>query len=239
MKLRSALIEAAAVLLGVLGAFAIDAWWDRSQEAARADAYLEALAPELAGNDASLGTYLGYHAEELERADTFLTRASVEPPVPSDSLLVYLGIFGPPRRVPLETSALADILGSGGLSTIRDESLRRAIGRYERVLTDLRNSELQAAEFWRDQMFPFHVQHFDLRLGGLGSDAEMRAEAVPAEPFLSREYANLLLARRWHTGVVAFQADSLQDRGRELDRLLADRWGSTPRIPDDPPPPGP
>ena len=50
MKWRSAVLDGFAVLVRILLAFAIDAWWDLRNQEEEAQAYLEALETELIEN---------------------------------------------------------------------------------------------------------------------------------------------------------------------------------------------
>ena len=84
-RFTRAAVEALAVLVGVLGAFGIDALWDESQDKARQAEYVSALSDELSTNAAVVATALENLAGELDRADAFMARAAQSPAFQRDT----------------------------------------------------------------------------------------------------------------------------------------------------------
>ena len=97
--------EGAVIVVSILLAFAVDAWWDSRQERAREDAYLRELVVDLEGTFANNAAF-SQRAESIDWAAARLVQSYYEatPPQP-DSVAYWLSLLGcrdevaVPRRV--------------------------------------------------------------------------------------------------------------------------------------------
>ena len=128
-KLRWFAAEIAVVVVGVLIALALNAWWSARQDGARADAYLRQLASDLAETErvmAASDTLM----RPTERAVKRLLQSYGEPEPPRDSVLHWIdvGLLTDHRRPVLGTAEA--LVATGDLALVRDDSLRIAIAAY-------------------------------------------------------------------------------------------------------------
>ena len=128
--------EWASIVAAILVAFALDAWWENSSEAARAGALLDVISEEfevaaveldsiLAANDA----WIGNTTNALRRA------AEGTPPIPPDSLMVFGAGLDLMQFYEPEFGALESLLNSGGLEDI-DVGIARRLGGWPSRLED-------------------------------------------------------------------------------------------------------
>ena len=160
LKWRSAVLDGFAVLVAILLAFAIDAWWDLRIQDEEARAYLEALETELIENrkiiDRDLETLRNWVAESRTFLEDVVS-PKAEPSYEQVGRMVWE--TGPEQTTPLLRAAVDDLKSSGGLQAIRSAELRRAIAEYVRELDrdaseldDLRNN-------FREYVLQYHIQY--------------------------------------------------------------------------------
>lgn len=129
-KLRWFAAEYLIVVLGVLTAVGINAWWQGRQDAASEDAYLRQIAADL---DATVDL-LAQTGDELapsERAaDRLFESFRTAEPLPADSILVLVSVATILHHVNPVLSTIEALVATGDLSLIRDDSLRTALPAY-------------------------------------------------------------------------------------------------------------
>ena len=138
--------EAAAIVISILLAFAVDAWWEGLQEAQTAHEHLEAVLSEFESNQVELPRFIDRH-QRLLAAVVELSQL-LDGPVGSvevtDTLLVWplVNISFDAQR-----GALNSLLASDGLRLIRNTELRAALAGWPTELDDAaENEELQTLE---------------------------------------------------------------------------------------------
>jgi hypothetical protein len=163
LKWRAALLQGAAVLVGILVAFAIDAAWESRGERAAASAYLESLAAELDANRSDFEEALEVLDLSIERNQRFLVDLVVDgsESVTADSIRLMMTGLAPlsvlaPRR------AAFDDLASGGMRTVEDAELRRLVLDYGQNLDAVRAVEQAGADWHVSQFTPYEVASGDL-----------------------------------------------------------------------------
>jgi hypothetical protein len=118
--------EGAVIVLSILRAFAVDAWWDSRQDRAREESYLRQLAGDLESTLENNAIF-GGRADSIDWAAVRLVQSYYEAtPPPPDSVAHWLSLLGfwvvQPRLGTLET-----LVSTGDLALIRSDSLRTAI----------------------------------------------------------------------------------------------------------------
>jgi hypothetical protein len=199
---RPALLDGFAVLVGILLAFGIDAWWDLNAERARGQAYLTAVRDELVSNRAVLEADLDTLDSWVRLSERHL-RTIISPgaPAPSrDSVLEMVWRTGPQRPTPIARTAIDDLLSSGGFQFIESAALRRAIAEYDRALERDAEEQQVIRDYFFNAVQPYHIEHgsfvdFDLGLG-VGIDVSDIDFPIDREAFVgNRTYANMVVVR--------------------------------------------
>lgn len=223
LKWRAAVLDGFAVLVGILIAFSIDAWWGLRSQDEQARAYLEALRTELIENHRIIEDDL-----ELLRRWVADTRAFLEDVVAPGAEPSYEQVrqmvwkTGPDQTTPLLRAAVDDLKSSGGLQAIKSAEVRRAIAEYVRKL-DRDSSELDdLRDNFREYILQYHLQHgsfaeFDWEEYAEVDDTMVSFELDKEAFVANRTYANLLIVRM-------LNYSNLRDTHKEvqvqIDRLL-------------------
>ena len=128
--------EGTAIVVSILLAFAIQAWWEGRRERAIEHNYLVRLHAELTGGRAQLQTHYNRQLRTAAALDTLLDLA-VEPETPERIRLAVTVLNGGSYDVNPYTilfdQTYGEMLATGGLGLIRDPELRAAITGYYRV----------------------------------------------------------------------------------------------------------
>lgn len=224
LKWRAAVLDGFAVLVGILIAFSIDAWWDLRSQDEQARDYLEALRTELIENqkiiDDDLESLRTWVADTLGFLEDVVAPGA-EPSYEQVRQMVWE--TGPDQTTPLLRAAIDDLKSSGGLQAIKSAEVRRAIAEYVRKL-DRDASELDdLRDNFREYILQYHIQHgsfteFDWEEYAEVDDTMVRFD-LDKEAFVeNRTYANLLIVR-------ILNYSNLRDTHKEvqvqINRILA------------------
>jgi hypothetical protein len=199
---RELLLEGGAVLLGVLLAFAVDAYGESLSERTAERAYLVALADEVRANDELLQNLSDGSRSRIADVESYLTRVVHASPSERGSVEAVnemLGQVGPFRVATFQQGALEDLLTSGGIELVRSAELRRAVLFYAQLLEQEMVRQEAALRFWEDHMAPYYYEHasfFDFMTW-----LEVPGEAIPGALDVdafhgSHRYSNLIIERR-------------------------------------------
>lgn len=128
--------EALSVTAGVLLAFAVDAWWARTQERNIVEGLRLAAAVEASANHELLTLYRGAGTQSLGAARELIEVIGPDPgDISSDSVLTLLGTLLTYGAAPLELTATDRLLSSGDLETLLDPNFHRDLLRFRSVAT--------------------------------------------------------------------------------------------------------
>jgi hypothetical protein len=137
------------VVVGILVALALNAWWAQRQDADRERAYLRQLDADLAETESSIAGYDRF-LRPVDSTASLLVRAYRMPtPPPGDSLAAWLLVgsrFGVPRPVLGTVEAL---VATGDLGLVQDDTLRTEIVAYLEYNRALLSSQDAVGEVWR------------------------------------------------------------------------------------------
>jgi hypothetical protein len=132
---RSALRDAALIVVSILIAFALDAWWEGQSWAAEEREALTALQQELSGSRTELDSVMEFNQSQVESIDQIL-----DPATPAASLVdtdtTLLRAFSGGMTFDPSLSAVEAIL-AGGLDRISSPELRTAIAAWPGVLREI------------------------------------------------------------------------------------------------------
>ena len=149
--------EGVLIVVSVLLAFGIDAWWAGRKEGQARLALLEELETEFHANVAELEAGEADHLMFRRSADRLLGIRRGDEPFPGsvsfDSLLHH--VFLTVRTFNPSTSTLQVLQSSHGATASFSLGLRIAVGRWSGLLEDNAEDELRAVEYLDGQLAPF------------------------------------------------------------------------------------
>ncbi|MGH8243638.1 MAG: DUF6090 family protein [Steroidobacteraceae bacterium] len=176
--------EIAIVTVGILIAFALEAWWDGRENAAREQVHLRALASDLQQNVAGLKTLIGKEEEVMAGSEELLKLARAQQPGPTASLEeLFNQVFNSARFEPV-MGAYEALVNSGGLTLIRNEALRAALAELAAKVSG------QYTESWSEEHYFAFAREFAGRVVLLQSQN-------PAADAREQAYQEMLRDRRF------------------------------------------
>lgn len=229
------LVQGVAVVLSILLAFAIDAWWDAHKERQRQQELLLELREEFESNRPGLESRVTLARRMLEGTGRFLEL--LDTPSPAQVVAVphaeVFAVLGGPTYEPV-MNALDAAIASGEIANVADDRLRAELATWRRLLKDANEDELEVRRITNEHIVPLLSrslnlepyfagllawsggdQYFSGRLVG-GRPGQVAQDAVPVAA--STELAGVLAMRRFY---VEFAAADLQDLLESLDRTIA------------------
>jgi hypothetical protein len=157
------IVQGAVIIGSILLAFAIDAAWDARQDRVQEVAYLGGVLVDLRSDSTDLVDRQVTAMRGLETADRLLElRREPGSTAPADSLATWFLHAAFVDNFQVLDHTYREILGAGGLSVIRDESLRRQIADYYR--------SIESAEFFTEYYKGEESDYWDLLAQRLDPD---------------------------------------------------------------------
>lgn len=199
------LVEGVVILVSILLAFSIDAWWDARVEQQREREQLVSMLAEfkadLTGVDSVLAAIQG-HAKNVESLIALLKSAGDEPvKVPGP----LLGSAITWRTSDISMSTLNALMASGDLNLLRNTELRASLAGFPAFLSDVTEDEIVAQTFAESQFSEFLAREglaeiaYAYRQGVQDSDGIPGLTAPDEIAVLSSpELIGFLTARRVH-----------------------------------------
>jgi hypothetical protein len=222
--------EGTAIVVSILLAFAIDAWWERRSEAAQALALEEGLRADFEASQAHVERWLAGNRRMLDAQAELVRRvraaeAGAGITVPTELLL---GVVGAPTYSPTDSTYEA-ALSSGQIVLIENPDLHEALARWRQQIADTSEDELLMRDIVVHRLLPELSK--SVRLGELfefenivgwfaGEDIELteREVVVTVTPPLEAVLAERLFYQGF---VVTGLADIRQAQSDILDLLGA------------------
>lgn len=152
-------VEAAAIVVSILLAFAIDAWWDNRQERIEEREVLLGLKSEFSRYRDDLAISIEYHANALLLTSELVVatrRGSWESEV--DTINMALAHFSDPKSHDFGGGVLDALIGSGRLEIISDNDLRIKLAIWSEVFNEIRDDEIRNIKFITDQANPYMLR---------------------------------------------------------------------------------
>jgi hypothetical protein len=201
LRWRSALLEGFAVLLGILAAFSIDAWWDLRSEQQDRRSYLVAITTELEANRELVLEDIRSLDAWIEQGKGFLDEVVAVGANPSyDEVRNMVWETGPNQTTPLLRAAVDDLVSSGGISLIESAELRRSIARYVRALDRDADEQEDVRLNFQQFVLPYHIDHVSFAdydwEQAIGVEESDTSFDLDFDAFVeNRDYANRLVSR--------------------------------------------
>lgn len=200
--------EGAAIVVSILLAFGIQAWWEGRQRREAEEEILGRLAEEFLAIHDTLSAVLEEHARHRKGVGALLSLADASG---AGSLTAedFYGAFLGFTSTHLETGTLDGVLASGQLSLITDAELRRMLAAWDAA-------EEEFAEEWR----------------WVGTQVELLTPFVNAEVDWAAAAASELMPEiPWAADPVAFESDALPFlRSPRARNFLVERAMSEDRV---------
>lgn len=176
--------EIAIVTVGILIAFALEAWWDGREKAAQEQVHLRALASDLQQNIGSLKKLIAKEEAVMSSSQELLKHARGQQPGQTASLEELVNqVFNSARFEPV-MGAYEALVNSGGLTLIRDEALRAALAEFAAQVSG------QYTESWSEEHYFAFAREYAGRVMVLHSQN-------PAADARKRAYAEMLRDSRF------------------------------------------
>lgn len=168
IHVRRLLAEGLAIILSILAAFAIDAWWDVSQENKRLDRVLRSLENGLSESVAQIDDLIVASRKDGELVRRFLLgSASGSTEIPPDSTFATLQAMALPRTGDNNITFLSAGFEDQGVKSIDDAQLASAIASWRVTVGELeeRSEVLATLEIDILQVLNRHPEVARLHLG--------------------------------------------------------------------------
>jgi hypothetical protein len=167
-------IEATAIIVSILVAFAIDAWWEDRRERQEERDYLSSLRQELIIGLDLLANRESVHKEIIESHEDLINQIQAEDRASDGSLLYMFSLLSRPTVVDLPRAVFDDLVSSGGTQLIRSDEIRIALAVYGRRLREFETDNDAAWATWEQRLQPYlegRIPRRDrLLLGSFGRD---------------------------------------------------------------------
>jgi hypothetical protein len=215
------LVEGAVIVVSILLAFALDAWWDARRERVELLEDLASVTEEVRSNLDVLALESRFHGTAVSSIDDLLARIDAAEDgvwlTLPDTIASFAIVF--PPLVDPSTGALDALVAGGGLSRIRDRRLQRILGNVGALVEDVQDGERGARRLAMEELVPLFWDSPDLA-SAIGRSGEYRERGLADTALPTREIrlpnvpglTNRLLLRR------AWVASSI----RSIERLQAD-----------------
>jgi hypothetical protein len=214
------------VVAGILIAFWLDAWWDRTSARASEIVELAGVRLEVSEGIQVLERFLDIQTRYGIRLDHAMTQVASNmgsTVTLSDSTLQALVAW---RTVDVSTAALNALIASGRLGTIRSSEVRTGLASYPTVLADLYEDEELARDFVElvlvprlapHGLLPAAYENHPMTRNLLGLEGTRGPEgAIQATP----EILGLMAARRMHVRASEWGLQNVIGRAQHLIERL-------------------
>ncbi len=233
---RRVLAEGAIIVVSILLAFWIDAWWAALKERDEEKLLLSSLHRELEANRENLKSKIEFHEEIQAAIQTLLEQAAL--PVPEldddeiDTLIGASSWFATPST--FEMSAFDAVVHGGSLAIIEDRSLRARITGWRQDVEAVVRVEVQDYDTFSEIWMPYlrrnaympQIHNTIAVQPGSGADDYLpdlplgQHAGSHIELLQDREFQNILLHRLWVQADILYQYELIEPRLRELMGML-------------------
>jgi len=163
--LKYAIGEIVLVVIGILIALSINTWNEDRKDRIAENELLKNLKSEYLINLQQLNNKLAGSEYDLHLTDSLILRMNKNVPIQSEeSFVILLGDISNPPSFDPNTGVMDDIISTGKLALIRDNSLHQLITSWSGLLAESREIEQVLREKSRRQFIPFISEYIPIRL---------------------------------------------------------------------------
>jgi hypothetical protein len=149
--------EGGAIVVSILLAFAIQAWWEGRQEHSEEERLLQAVLEDMRSNRDLISDVSSYHEAVLASERRILSLAGTSPAQiqieSADSLIGDIAWWYGSTH--WRTGGLEALTQGGRLEVVSNEDLRHTLASWARVIANVQMAEDQESEFFNDALMPF------------------------------------------------------------------------------------
>ncbi len=199
---RPLLAEGVLIVVSILLAFGIEAWWDRSRDRAAEVEALEHLHSEFMATAERIASTREHHERIRRSAIRLLGMTGPTPSQYIDTLAVdslVMDLLGAPTVEP-ETVTLDALVGAGRLDLLSNSDLRRELAAWSSAMADLAQEEQLAVEQMDGRFLPLIWDHVPVVTLGVTALGEEYGDDIELSRF-SRRYGDLFRERRFENAV--------------------------------------
>lgn len=228
-SLKRGALEMLVIVLSILLAFGLDAWWDSRERIAESGDLMADLLAEFEETAAELERSVLRNQEVVSAAEEVLREIRSAPQaaeVPASTLAKLLLVpTTDPRRGNLDA-----LVASGDFGLVHPRRLRGSLADWPAALRDLQEEEHDARVFVQETLIPFLAESvnlppvFEWRMAATPSHRAVRdaqGVSLDTDPLIrlprDRTFVNLIATRRYLSQFAVSNAAEVQ---RELDEIL-------------------
>ncbi len=191
--------ETGIIVVSILLAFWIDAWWDGRQDRGQERQLLAQIRAESESNRELFAQYRQHHSAIIEAAGRLLDRTGPGATIEEHAIAEVrrdLEIVSDFWTVEPSVGVISSALQSGQLQLIRSQSLRIEVAKWSAFLDDLRSEEASQQRFGKDVFLGYWYANAALRSIWPVEDTGPSEFPVDLETILrDRRFENLLHAK--------------------------------------------
>jgi hypothetical protein len=147
--------EGSVIVVGILLALAVQAWWEGRQEQRQEIEYLTALRGELAEGLIRLQRAEAAVADVQHAHEALIGQFYAAALAPPDSLIYWLSALSWPPAFGAPTAVIDDLVSSGGIQLIAADRLRLAVAEYAGSRARFEKTSDQAWATWTERIQPY------------------------------------------------------------------------------------
>lgn len=219
-------LEGLAIVVSILVAFAIDAWWDARSERRLESSYLAGLSRDLAGAVAEADGDLHSRYATQDHVSRLLQVGNGHDAPSSDSIALMIGVLRYSSKYAPPTAILDDLISSGRTDLIRSDSIRIGLARFLQQLDKVVIEEQEEREFIAQRLSLHLAERMDLAPSYRRSSEELDDPLIAVADDLQglltdQEFRNLLFERAELNRVPQLRIAALRSLSVQLLEWLA------------------
>ena len=159
------LAEGTAIVVSILLAFWIQAWWESRGDARQEQALLAALAEDFAQADELLSVVKSMHVMTARAGEQLITLGETGNVPEADQNGVDLLISNHFARAKFDPpmGTVESVLGSGRIDLLSSQELIAELTKWSSVVTQLHNLEIEARSHFYDRFYPYLAPRINLK----------------------------------------------------------------------------
>ncbi len=227
------LAEGAAIVVSILLAFAIDAWWDKRQDRAEERTILEAMVAEIDGNLAVIEDQLAFRADQQAAIQQLFDASDGEIELSPDEIDRLVGALTFWARSNHNTGVIDSLIGGSGLTIISEPGLRAQLTHLQSMYRWADDMERSEEEFTRQQLDPFLMRNaFFPQIANAIEAQHANVLVPPSSEFATgegtdhtylldnREFLGLLVQERFNHEDAVYNLQDLEDVMRDVREAI-------------------
>jgi hypothetical protein len=226
------LLETVAIVVSILLAFAIDAWWEDRAERRAEHAAIERLLFEFSSNVEELAVNKEKHARALAGTEALLALTGPEPSLPEDEAQVgswLMDCFQNPT-IDAHLGTVNSLIASGDLNLLQDSELQRLLVEYPALIENALEWQKVELMHGEDVMLPFTYDYvaWPTIVAELGHSSTPSRFKSDYRGLLSlQRFEGYLENRHWNNRQSIDRIEALEEKTQAIIQRLEDNLESS------------